>query len=240
MPDGTAMGVALRRSLRVGRHAGEPLEDVGVMPEIVRPLTATDLLEGNTDLINFACGVLAGKPSYRLDIREIHGRIPAPDRKHLKLRLTVTTRGVTRLEVHIQDRPQIAVSVPIEETITTLEVPLSAECVPFKLELKGFVFVGGEVGRGGISKTETNDGGPADPSGRRRRHGRLTSETGSNKEAQRISVTLRACRFRGPGFRESREDVLDRSLNAPAIGSFRAEAGLCGIVSREPIGKMRR
>ncbi len=144
LPDGTAMGVALRRSLRVGRHAGEPLEDVGVMPEIVRALTETDLLKRNADLINFCCGVLAGNPSYRFDIREIHGRIPAPDRKHLKLRLTVTTRGVTRLEVHIQDRPQIAVSVPIKETTTTLDVPLSAECVPFKLELKGFVFVGGK------------------------------------------------------------------------------------------------
>ena len=144
LPDGAAMGVALRRSLRVGRHAGEPLEDVGVVPEIVQPLTKTDLLKRNSDLIKFVCGELAGKPSYRFDIREIHGRIPAPDRKHLKLRMTVITRGVTQLEVHIQDRPQITASVSAGETTTTLDVPLPSEFVPFKLQLKGFVFAAGK------------------------------------------------------------------------------------------------
>ena len=87
---------------------------------------------------------LADKPSYRFDIREIHGRIPAPDRKHLKLRMTVITRGVTRLEVHIQDRPQITASVSAGETTTTLDVPLPSEFVPFKLQLKGFVFAAGK------------------------------------------------------------------------------------------------
>ena len=138
------MGVALRRSLRVGPRAGEPLEDVGVMPEIVHPLTATDLLEGNSDLINFACQNLAARPSYRLAIQQIHGRIRPPGSKHLKLRLTVATRGITRLEAHIHDRPQIAVPVSHDESTTTLEVPLPSEFTPFSLELKGFVFQNSE------------------------------------------------------------------------------------------------
>ena len=144
LPEGTAMGVALRRSLRVGPRAGEPLEDVGVMPEIVHPLTATDLLEGNSDLINFACQNLAARPSYRLAIQQIHGRIRPPGSKHLKLRLTVATRGITRLEAHIHDRPQIAVPVSHDESTTTLEVPLPSEFTPFSLELKGFVFQNSE------------------------------------------------------------------------------------------------
>ena len=144
LPEGTAMGVALRRSLRVGRQAGEPLEDVGVMPEIVRPLTATDLLEGNSDLIDFACENLAALPSYQLGIEGIQGRIRAAGTKHLKLRLTVVTRGITRLEAHIHDRPQIAVSVDRGESTTTLDVPLPSEFTPFSVELKGFVFQNSE------------------------------------------------------------------------------------------------
>ena len=140
LPEGTAMGVALRRSLRVGRQAGEPVEDVGVRPEIVRPLTATDLLEGNSDLIAFACENLAARPSYRLGIEEIQGRIRTAGSKQSKLRLTVATRGIQRLEAHIHDRPQLAVSVNSDESTTTLEVLLPSEFTAFRLDLKGFLF----------------------------------------------------------------------------------------------------
>ncbi len=114
------------------------------MPEIVRPLTATDLLEGNSDLIDFACENLAALPSYQLGIEEIQGRIRAAGSKHLKLRLTVATRGIARLEAHIHDRPQIVVSVDRGKSTTTLEVPLPSEFTPFSVELKGFVFQNSE------------------------------------------------------------------------------------------------
>ncbi len=48
---GSDLRFAIRRSLRVGRHAGMPLEDLGVTPDYVYAFTERDLLEANQDLI---------------------------------------------------------------------------------------------------------------------------------------------------------------------------------------------
>ncbi|HLO36444.1 MAG TPA: amidohydrolase family protein [Candidatus Deferrimicrobium sp.] len=58
---------AIRRTTRVGPHAGELLEDLGVVPDVVHPLTLHDLLDDNADLLEHAATILAGIPNRKLD-----------------------------------------------------------------------------------------------------------------------------------------------------------------------------
>jgi hypothetical protein len=58
LPVGAQLRVALRRSLRVGPRAGEPVEDVGVVPNEIHQMTRRDLIEDNADLIAHAIRLL--------------------------------------------------------------------------------------------------------------------------------------------------------------------------------------
>jgi hypothetical protein len=58
LPNGAQFRVALRRSLRVGKLAGQPLEDFGVRPDKRHDLTRRDLLEDNADLMDHAIELL--------------------------------------------------------------------------------------------------------------------------------------------------------------------------------------
>ena len=59
LPKGVQMRVALRRCLRVGTRSGQPVEDLGVVPDSLHPLTKRDLLEENVDLMAAAGALLA-------------------------------------------------------------------------------------------------------------------------------------------------------------------------------------
>jgi hypothetical protein len=59
LPYGADMRVAVRRMLRVGKNAGIPLEDLGVVPTHRHEMTRTDLLQGNKDLVAHACRILS-------------------------------------------------------------------------------------------------------------------------------------------------------------------------------------
>ena len=59
LPNGANMRVAIRRTTRVGDNAGLPLEDLGVVPDVIHQLTRDDLLNGNPDLINEAARILS-------------------------------------------------------------------------------------------------------------------------------------------------------------------------------------
>ncbi|HEX2281180.1 MAG TPA: S41 family peptidase, partial [Thermomicrobiales bacterium] len=61
LPQSAGIGLAIRRSLRVGRMAGTPLEDLGVIPDPdhVHRLTHTDIVSRNEDLLNRAGELLA-------------------------------------------------------------------------------------------------------------------------------------------------------------------------------------
>ena len=52
------MRVAIRRTTRVGENAGLPLEDLGVVPDVIHRLTRDDLLQDNRDLIAAATAIL--------------------------------------------------------------------------------------------------------------------------------------------------------------------------------------
>ena len=62
IPFDSNMRFAIRRNLRVGARAGTPIEDLGIKPEVIHPMTRNDLLERNKDLIREASDILKGKP----------------------------------------------------------------------------------------------------------------------------------------------------------------------------------
>lgn len=61
LPRGAQMRVSIRRCLRVKENAGIPLEDLGVVPDKLHPLTKQDLLYSNRDLLDQAGALLRGQ-----------------------------------------------------------------------------------------------------------------------------------------------------------------------------------
>jgi hypothetical protein len=104
LPGGAGFRVALRRSLRVGARSGQPVEDLGVVPDEIHNLTRHDLLTDNDDLMAHAGRILATKPSRRLSAT------PAVDRD--KLRLVLDTRALTSVDVYLNGRPAASGGLP--------------------------------------------------------------------------------------------------------------------------------
>ncbi|GAA0928393.1 hypothetical protein GCM10009554_09890 [Kribbella koreensis] len=117
LPKGVQMRVALRRSLRVGTRIGQPLEDLGVVPDQLHELTKRDLIEENADLMA-AAGVLLAERQPRL-LRFTSAAAGAKKRK-----LTITTGSVTSVDVYVNGRP-VATSATTDGSIQ-LTVPGAA------------------------------------------------------------------------------------------------------------------
>lgn len=98
LPNGANMRVAIRRTLRVLDHAGDPVEDFGVIPDSRHFMTRNDLINRNVDLINEAGRILARLPVRSLDVE-------ASSDTSSQLVLDVTTNDVTRLDIYINERP---------------------------------------------------------------------------------------------------------------------------------------
>lgn len=114
LPAGTRMRVALRRCLRVGDRAGQPVEDLGVVPDDVHHLTRQDLLIGNVDLIEAAAKLLIGQTRRGLTVERTDG---ANDRT----RLTITSRALTSVDVYVGGRP-VATSPVTDAAPTVVEI----------------------------------------------------------------------------------------------------------------------
>ena len=69
LPKGADIGVAMRRSIRVGQHMGKLLEELGIEPNARHYMTKRDVLGGNVDLINHAAKILNQKPIYSLTVK---------------------------------------------------------------------------------------------------------------------------------------------------------------------------
>jgi hypothetical protein len=68
LPKGADLGIAIRRSIRVGPREGKLLEELGVEPDERYCMTKRDLLKGNVDLIRHAVKLLRKKPIYSLSL----------------------------------------------------------------------------------------------------------------------------------------------------------------------------
>ncbi|WP_321475149.1 S41 family peptidase [uncultured Paludibaculum sp.] len=124
LPRDATLGLAIRRSSRVGDRAGSPLEDTGVVADEVYDPTRNDLLNQDEDLIKFACGRLSNKPSSPLRILDV-----AAKKDHLTVKLTAG--NLDRLECIVDGLPQCAVAAAAGEQ--TIRVPLAGLSHPPRL-----------------------------------------------------------------------------------------------------------
>ena len=72
LPNQASFDLALRRSVRVGKCEGRPLEELGVTPDRRHYMTRADLMKHNSDLVRHAARILATQPCYSLSV-EVRG-----------------------------------------------------------------------------------------------------------------------------------------------------------------------
>ena len=117
LPKGVQMRVSLRRCLRVGARFGQPVEDLGVVPDALHALTKRDLLEENADLMAAAGALLAQRTPRLL-------RFTSAAAGTGKRKLTVTTGSVASIDVYVNGRP-VATTATADGT-TQITVPAAA------------------------------------------------------------------------------------------------------------------
>jgi cytosine/adenosine deaminase-related metal-dependent hydrolase len=94
LPFGSDLRVAIRRMLRVRGHAGEIVEDFGVVPDRLQALTVNDVLNSNEDLLAAAAALLREQTHRSLEL----GVTGEPNAGPI---LTVTAIGVERVDVRV-------------------------------------------------------------------------------------------------------------------------------------------
>ena len=122
LPRGSGMRVSIRRTTRVGPRSGDPVEDLGIVPDQLHRMTRRDLLERNPDLIAAAAKLIADMPPRALSVSRAEA---AGD----DVTLAIRSGGIDRLDVYAAGRPRAtvdvtdgdhAITVPREEPIDVL------------------------------------------------------------------------------------------------------------------------
>lgn len=129
LPHGSGMRVAIRRSLRVGRRAGTPVEDLGVIPDERHYMTREDILNANIDLINKAGSMLAAITPVRG--LKVSVQTPSPTQPVI----VADTQEITRLDVYLEDRPIQSLDVQGGQATFTVNKSNAAQLT---LEVRGF------------------------------------------------------------------------------------------------------
>jgi hypothetical protein len=132
LPQGVGMRVAARRSTRLGKRSGVPLEDLGVVPEVYHPMTLNDVLDHNADLISHAAQILAGKPKQTLRM--------TVTTEAAKPKVRIETSNIDRVDLAIDARP--AVSQDIKEGTAEVLLPAS---IPAGAVITARGYRGGEL-----------------------------------------------------------------------------------------------
>lgn len=113
-PRNVSFRVAMRQTTRVGRHSGVPIEDLGVTPDAIHPMTRNDILHENADLIEHAARLLAQMPSFSL-VAKIKRRSAS------HIRVEATSRKLTRVDATLNGRP--VATFDVSDGAQILEVP---------------------------------------------------------------------------------------------------------------------
>lgn len=127
LPKHASMTVAIRRTTRIGARAGDPLEDLGVVSDRIHRMTRRDLLEDNVDLIADAAQQLAQRPRRAISAT-------ATLQGH-RIKLTLRTRGIDRVDVYIDARPRDTLNVTDGQHVHTIPAPGTG---PHTIDLDGF------------------------------------------------------------------------------------------------------
>lgn len=128
LPAGAGMRVSLRRTLRVGERAGEPLEDLGVTRDREHAMTRNDLLSGNVDLLARAGELLAEGTPRRFDV--------SLSSQGQTLFIEVTSKNVSSVDIYVNDRPALG-GITVSDGANTIEVDLPPSGAI--LQIEGFV-----------------------------------------------------------------------------------------------------
>ena len=102
------MLVAVRRSIRVGRHAGRPLEELGIVPDRRHHMTKRDVLDRNDDLIIRAARILMKKPKYALSVRPFKpkdGSRGVVINAVSKIEPPDSRKNISRVDIYLDGRP---------------------------------------------------------------------------------------------------------------------------------------
>ena len=130
LPVGARFRVALRRTLRVGkRWGGQPVEDLGIIPDVRYQMTRRDLLDNNADLMEKAGELLAQGTPRTLDVT-----VTSSDNSAAQL--AVETAALTSLDIYVDGRP-VTTAVRVLDGINTVTVPLIGPG-PVSVRIDGF------------------------------------------------------------------------------------------------------
>ncbi|HEU5239766.1 MAG TPA: S41 family peptidase [Pyrinomonadaceae bacterium] len=111
LPRNADLVIAMRRSIRVGRREGRPLEELGIAPDQRHYMTRRDLLNRNVDLVSRAARILATKPIYSLSAELV------TDKKYAlrvaatsKVRPRAKKKRIARIDIFVDGRHHKTVS----------------------------------------------------------------------------------------------------------------------------------
>jgi C-terminal processing protease CtpA/Prc len=122
LPQGAGMRVAMRRTLRVGNQSGTPLEDLGVVPDVLHRMTRRDVLEHNADLLARAGELLSARLTHSITVVDA-------SRGNGTLHLKVAVSHVDRLDVFVDGRPRMSIDPVDGQTDITVPHPASGGSV---------------------------------------------------------------------------------------------------------------
>jgi hypothetical protein len=114
LPKGAGMRVAIRRTIRVGRLAGTPVEDLGITPDIRYQLTRDDVLKGNVDLLNKAGEILSQMPVIKLTVVATPGA-------NGSLLVQLEVANLDRADIVVDGRPRATVDLTGPNTMVTVD-----------------------------------------------------------------------------------------------------------------------
>jgi hypothetical protein len=136
LPGGAQIGLAIRRSTRVGANAGHPIEDFGVVRDVNYLLTRDDALHDDRDLLKFACGLLAKQPATRLKVLNAEVKAGAVE-------VTLEVHNLFRIECLVNGLLQCSFAA---DAAQPLLVPTAGLLfAPAQIRVNGFALVNDEL-----------------------------------------------------------------------------------------------
>jgi hypothetical protein len=134
LPGGAGFRASVRRTLRVGPTlGGTPVEDLGVRPDQRHTMSRADVVGDNDDLMAAAGALLAAGARFTL-------RAEAEIRPDGRLRLRLTTRGIDRVDVALDERPvaSLDIAATVGESASTHTVRPAGTAAPSTVDLTGW------------------------------------------------------------------------------------------------------
>jgi hypothetical protein len=140
LPRGADMVVAIRRSIRVGKLAGRPLEELGITPDRRHFMTKRDVLGRNEDLVEQAARILTMKPYYCLSVKPLNEEDGAREMvvtAHSKIQPRDKTKNIARLDVYIDDRPYESCDVK-NGSVQALQITVDRQRKAHELRIEAY------------------------------------------------------------------------------------------------------